>query len=156
MFRDVYSHRHAHSFGVHVTTKPVTDGEPSIPQTGKQLVRRLVDEVLNAGRLDLIDELYDPQLAPAARRWIEPFLQSFSDVSMRIVELIAEEDRVAARFVCSGTHTGPWLGQSATGRRFTNIAEVYFFRIAGGRISHAWGLEDTRTRLAQLGLKPRA
>lgn len=91
--------------------------------------------MLNAGRLDVIDELYDPRLAPAARRWIEPFLESFSDVSLRV----AEGDRVVGRFSCSGTHTGRWLGHRATGRQFTNIAEVYFFRITNVRISYAWG-----------------
>jgi hypothetical protein len=41
----------------------------------RQVVRRLIDEVLNAGRLDVLDELYDPRLAPAARRWIEPVVR---------------------------------------------------------------------------------
>jgi hypothetical protein len=40
----------------------------------------------------------------------------------------------------------------ATGRRFTNIDEVYFFRVRDGRIARAWGLEDTHTRTEQLGL----
>ena len=121
-------------------------------EVNKQLIRRLVQDVLNNGRLDVLDELYEPRLAPAARQWIEPFLASFSDVSMRIVELVGEGDRVAGRLSCSGTHTGAWLGHPPTGRRFTNIAEVYFFRVRAGRISHAWGLEDTHTRLRQLGL----
>ena len=129
-----------------------TPGNAAAVEVGKQLVRRLVDQVLNNGRLDVLDELYEPRLAPTARRWIEPFLASFSDVSMRIVELVAEGDRVVGRFSCSATHTGVWLGHPPTGRRFTNIAEVYFFRIRGGRISHAWGLEDTHARLRQLGL----
>ena len=122
--------------------------------TNKGLVRRLVQEVLNNRRLDVIDELYDQRLAPAARRWIEPFLASFSDVHMRIDDLIAEDDTVVGRFSCSGTHSGTWLGHPPTGRRFTDVAEVYIFRIADGRIVSAWGLEDTRSRLHQLGLEP--
>jgi predicted ester cyclase len=123
-------------------------------ETNKGLVRRLVQEVLNHRRLDVIDELYDPRLAPAARRWIEPFLASFSDVHMRIDDLIAEDDTVVGRFSCSGTHTGAWLGHPPTGRRFTDVAEVYIFRIADGRIVRAWGLEDNLSRLRQLGLMP--
>lgn len=118
----------------------------------KQVVRRLIDEVMNRGNLSAVDELYAPRLAPVARRWVEPFLASFSDVHMSIVELIAEEETVVGRFACSGTHTGAWLGHPATGRRFTNVAEVYFFRVTGGRIIRAWGLEDTTERLRQLGL----
>lgn len=83
---------------------------------------------------------------------MEPFLNSFSDVHMRIVEIVAEEGTVVARFSCSGTHTNTWLGHPATGRRFTNVAEVYFFRIVDGRIAGAWGLEDTADRVRQLGL----
>jgi predicted ester cyclase len=57
---------------------------------------------------------------------------------------------VVGRFTCSGTHTGTWLGHSATGRRFEDVAEVYFFRIVEGRIVRAWGLEDAHERLRQL------
>jgi len=123
-------------------------------ETNKRLVRRLVEEVLNDRRLDVIDELYHPRLAGAARRWIEPFLASFSDVHMRIDNLIAEDDTVVGHFSCSGTHSGDWLGHPPTGRRFTDIAEVYIFRIADDRIIRAWGLEDTLSRLCQLGLEP--
>jgi predicted ester cyclase len=126
----------------------------SIPERNKHVVRRLVDDVLNGGRLQALDELYAPRLVPAARRWIEPFLASFSDIRMRVVGLIAEDDEVAGRFLCSGTHTGHWLGHAPTGRRFTDVAEVYFFRLDGGRIVRAWGLEDTASRLRQLGLDP--
>ena len=118
----------------------------------KEVVRRLIHKVMNRADLSTLDELYAPQLASSARRWIEPFLASFSDVRMRIVELVAEGDTVVGRFSCSGTHTGCWLGHPATGRRFTDVAEVYFFRIVDGRISRAWGLEDTTDRMRQLGL----
>jgi predicted ester cyclase len=119
----------------------------------KQVVRRLIDEVINRGDLSAIDELYAPRLAPVARRWVGPFLASFSDVHMRIVELVAEGQTVVGRFACSGTHTGCWLSHPATGRRFTDVAEVYFFRVVEGRIIRAWGLEDTAERLRQLGLE---
>ena len=132
-----------------MTTEHLTTGHAT---GNKEVVRRLVDEVLNAGHLDVLDELYDARLAAGARRWIEPFLASFSDVSMRIEELIAEDDRVVGRFACSATHTGTWRGHPPTGRRFTDVAEVYIFRFTDGRISHAWGLEDIWRRLRQLGL----
>lgn len=118
----------------------------------KDLVRRLVDEVMNAGDLDVLDQLYAPGLAAAARRWIEPFRTAFPDVHMEIVSLVAEDGAVAARFRCSGTHLGPWRGQAPTGRRFSRIDEVYFFTVADGRITSAWGLEDTERRRRQLGL----
>jgi hypothetical protein len=135
-------------------TSDRTPATAPVSETNKGLVRRLVEEVLNDRRLDVIDELYHPRLAGAARRWIEPFLASFSDVHMRIDDLIAEDDTVVGRFSCSGTHSGDWLGHPPTGRRFTDVAEVYIFRIADARIVRAWGLEDTLSRLRQLGLEP--
>ena len=126
-----------------------------VTETRKQVVRRLVEEVMNSGDLDALDELYTPSMAQAARRWIAPFLEAFPDAQMEIVDLIADRDTVAARFRCSGTHLGTWRGTAATGRRFTNVDEVYFFRFAGKQISSAWGLEDTLSRLQQLGLAPR-
>ena len=121
-------------------------------EANKAVVRRFVEEVANGGHLELIDELYAPELAPAARRWIAPFRASFPDVHMEIVELIAEGDKVVGRFTCSATHLGAWLGQAPTGRRFERIDEVSIFRFRDGRIMHAWSLEDTLGRLRQLGL----
>ena len=118
----------------------------------KDTIRRLVAEVFNGHNLDAIDELYSPRLAPGARRWVAPFLASFPDTRMEIVDLIAEGDKVVARFTCSGTNTGDWLGQPATGRRMEKIVEVSIFRFEDGRIAHAWSLEDTLARLQQLGL----
>jgi predicted ester cyclase len=124
-----------------------------VPESdSKQVVRRLIDDVMNNADLRGLDELYIPRLATTARRWIEPFFTSFSDVHMRIVELVAEGDTVVGRFACSGTHVGNWLGHAPTGRRFEDVAEVYFFRVVDGRIVRVWGLEDTHERLRQLGL----
>jgi predicted ester cyclase len=109
---------------------------------------------MNAGRLDVIDEIYTPQMAPAARRWITPFRTSFPDVRMDVLDLIAEGEKVVGRFHCSGTNLGPWRGNPPTGRRFDRVDEVYLFRIVEGRITEAWGLEDAISRERQLGLRP--
>jgi predicted ester cyclase len=126
-----------------------------VTEANKEVVRRLVSEVLNGGHLEVIDELYAPELAPAARRWIAPFRASFPDVRMEIVELIAEGDKVVGRFTCSATHLGEWLGHPPTGRRFDRVDEVSIFRFRDGRIAHVWSLEDSLGRLRQLGLTPR-
>jgi hypothetical protein len=43
---------------------------------------------------------------------------------------------------------------SPTDRRFECIDEVSIFRLHNGQIVHAWTLEDTLSRLQQLGLTP--
>jgi predicted ester cyclase len=118
----------------------------------KAIVRRSVEEVLNGGRMDVVDELYSADMAPGVKDWIAPFRAAFPDVHMEVVELIAERDKVVARFRCSGTHQGEWRGSPATGRRFEEIDEVYIYTLADGRIVDAWGIEDTLTRMRQLGL----
>lgn len=128
--------------------------EEIMSNANKTIVQRLVREVLNGGRLEVIDELYTPELASAARRWIAPFRASFPDVHMEIVELIAEDDKVVGRFTCSATHSGAWRGYPATGRRFEDIDEVSIFRFRDSRIAAVWSLEDTLTRMEQLGLVP--
>jgi predicted ester cyclase len=115
-------------------------------------VRRLVKDVLNGGNLDALDEICTPKMATAARAWIKPFRTSFPDVHMDIVTLLAERDMVAGRFACSATHSAAWQGHPPTGRRFRNVDEVYFFTITDGLIAASWGLEDTESRLRQLGL----
>jgi predicted ester cyclase len=119
----------------------------------KNTIRRLIDEVMNDGHLEVLDEIYEPRLARAARAWIAPFQASFPDMRMEIVDLIAEGDQVVGRFRCSGTHTGDWRGHPPTGRRFERIDEVAIFRFRDGKIVQAWSLEDTLRRLEQLGLR---
>jgi hypothetical protein len=89
----------------------------------------------------VIDELYAPELAGAAKRWITPFRASFPDVHMELVELIAEGDKVVGRFTCSATHLGAWLGRAPTGRRFERVNEVWILRFRDGRIVHVWSLD---------------
>jgi predicted ester cyclase len=120
----------------------------------KDTVRRLVDEAINGGRLELFDELFTAESAARGREWFGSFRGSFPDMHMEIVDLIEEGDRLVARFVCSATHTGEWRGHAPTGRRFERIDEVYFFTFDGDRIADAWGIEDTLERFRQLGLDP--
>ncbi len=122
-------------------------------ERNKVVVRRLVEEVLNAGRMAVVDELYDPALAAEAKAWIAPFRTSFPDVQMEISDLVAEDDTVVGRFACSDTHLGAWLGHAPTGRRFEAVDEVSIYRIAAGRTVETWGIEDNLSRLKQLGLQ---
>ena len=75
-------------------------------EADKTIVRRLVDEVSNSGHLEVIDELYAPELAGAARQWIAPFRASFPDVHMELVELIGEGDK-SERTYPADAGTGP-------------------------------------------------
>ncbi len=121
-------------------------------EDNKQLVRRLVDEVVNARDLTVLGEIAEGEIAAAARRWIGPFRQSFPDFTMKIIDLIAEDDKVVAHFHCSATHQGEWRGRPATYRRFEDVDEIYIFRVRNGRLAGAAAVvEDNLTRMKQLG-----
>ena len=110
------------------------------------------DRGVKEGRLEALDQLYKPGPAVRARAWIAPFRVSFSDLEMEVDELVAEGDTVAARFTCSGAHTGPCRGHPPAHRRCHRVPEVSFFHFTGDRVSKGWGLEDPQRRLHQLCL----
>jgi predicted ester cyclase len=119
---------------------------------GKALVRRLT-EIVNQRDFDAIGEVASGQIASEARRWVGPFVESFPDFRMELVEVIAEGDKVAGYFKCSGTHKGEWRGIAPTGRRFEGVNEVYIFRVEDGKLASAVAVvEDNLTRMRQLGL----
>jgi predicted ester cyclase len=118
----------------------------------KRVVQRWVDAAINTGDFDAAAELCTPRAARRSRTWVMPFRESFPDVRMETVELVAEADTVAGRFACSATHLGEWQGHEPTGRRFEGVDEVYFFHFDAGLIADFWGLEDSASRLRQLGL----
>ena len=119
----------------------------------KSIVRRLVDDVINADDLGSLDDLATPPVARTLRRAFEQFRAAFPDWHQDIVDLVADGSTVVARFRCTGTHRGTWQGLAPTGRTMS-IDEVYFFWTDGHRITRVWGLEDTWTRHRQLHGNP--
>ena len=121
-------------------------------EQNKLLIRRLVEEAVNPGNPEVLDEIADGEFAAVARRWIGPFRAAFPDFTMEIVDLIADSTKVAAHFRCSGTQRGEWMGHPVTGRSFRNVDEIYIFRVSGGKLAGAFGIEDNVARMRQLGL----
>jgi predicted ester cyclase len=121
-------------------------------EQNKLLIQRLVEEAVNQGNLDVLAEVADGEFAQAAKQWVGPFRAAFPDFSMKIVELVAEEEKVAAHFRCSGTHLGEWMGRPPSGRRFQDVDEIYIFRVRNGKLTDATGIEDNLSRMRQLGL----
>ena len=120
----------------------------------KLLVRRLAEEAVNHGNLHVLDEVAAGELALGAPHWIGPFLESFPDFRIEVIDLIAEGEKVAAHFRCSGTHRGEWMGHPPTGRRFHDIDEIYIFQVTDGKLTGAIAVEDNLARMRQLGLSP--
>ena len=122
-------------------------------EENKAMVRRMV-EAINAGEEDAaVQELFAPRAARRVMWLFAEFRMAFPDWREEIVELVAEDDTVAGRFRCSGTHRGEFLGEAPTGKRM-EVDEVFFLRAEGGRFVDFWALEDSLGRMRQLGLVP--
>jgi len=118
----------------------------------KAVVRRLVDRVINQGRMDELATVFAEEAAQKARDEFESFREAFPDWQMELKEMVAEGDTVVVRFKCHGTHRGEWRGDAPTGKKMS-VDEVFFFRFEGDHIRDMWALEDTWSRMRQLGLR---
>ncbi len=124
-----------------------------VSEENKALVLRMV-EGINAGDIEgTVEELFAPRAARRVKRLFMEFYTAFPDWHEEIVELVAEENTVAGRFRCSGTHRGEFLGEAPTGRRM-QVEEVFFLKVEDGKFVDFWALEDSLGRMRQLGLIP--
>ncbi|MBQ6006108.1 MAG: ester cyclase [Selenomonadaceae bacterium] len=58
--------------------------------------------------------------------------KSFSDIRWDIVDMVAEDDKVAVSWICSGTHDGEFMGLAPTGKKFSfSVMNFYYFNDAG-------------------------
>ena len=58
--------------------------------------------------------------------------RSFSDIHWEIVDMAAEDNKVAVSWICSGTHDGDFMGLSATGKKFEfSCMNFYYFNDDG-------------------------
>lgn len=78
---------------------------------------------------------------------------AFQHLDVTVEDLIAEDDRVAARFTARGLHSGSFMGLPPTGKSVT-MTGIEIFRIEGGRIVELWGEANLLGLMAQLGLAP--
>jgi steroid delta-isomerase-like uncharacterized protein len=76
-------------------------------------------------------------------------LTGLPDLKVAIEAIVADKNQVAASFVYTGTHNGPYFGIAPTGKalRFTSCD---IFRIDNGLIAEHWGMGDIAGVLAQL------
>jgi steroid delta-isomerase-like uncharacterized protein len=132
-------------------------------QENKVLVRRFIDEVFVKGNPDAVDKLVTSDFTPHS--WgnmppgVEPLKQAIArvragltDVSFKIDDMIAEEDRVAVRVTAHGRHTGAFMGMPATGKEYT-ISETHIFHVRDGKVAEHWRDADMLGMMRQLGAK---
>ena len=134
--------------------------------SNKALVRRLYEEGFNAGNLNVVDQLVSPDIvthnpiildAPTGpdsiRGGIAMLRRSFPDLHVEVLDLIAEDDRVAAFLLMGGTNTGDYRRGGAT-HRHGSMRAFFIWRVADGRLVESWGVADRFELLQQLGIIP--
>jgi steroid delta-isomerase-like uncharacterized protein len=143
--------------------------EPSAERSGstsqdqnKDIVRRSMEQVWKDGNTRVVDEFYannyvDHTPAPGftpdregIRGTSKLYHAAFPDLDLMIDELVAEGDRVAARFTVQGTHEGDLQGIPPTGKHI-RINGMTINRVQGGKIVESWELTDQFSLLQQLG-----
>ena len=62
---------------------------------------------------------------------------AFPDVRVEVRDMVAEDDRVAVRWVARATHTGSLFGEEATGRPVA-VDGATIHRVVDGRIAEDW------------------
>jgi predicted ester cyclase len=103
----------------------------------KALMRRIYEEMWNKGKPALATELFaQPE---GVERFVTQFLLSFPDLQHKVEEMIAEGHQIAVRFSAQGTHSGPWLEFTPTGRSI-HYTGMTLARITGNKIveHHTW------------------
>ncbi|MCI0550562.1 MAG: ester cyclase [Anaerolineae bacterium] len=130
-------------------------------EENKNIVRRY-QEIYNSNNLDALDEVvafdvFMPKIMPnmpsgleGAKQVHQTTLLGMPDFRTEIQDLFAEGDKVVARVLMMGTHTGNFYGIPATGKR-VEFTGMYIVLIENGKIVKHWGEEDSLSLLKQLG-----
>ena len=130
------------------------------------LVRRWLEEVLEKGHLEVVDEIWArdgvfaatlipevrgpnavKRVAAAIRTAAPDFHYSF------VGEPIVQGDRCSCRYTVTGTHRGDFVGIAPTGRHFSHTATATF-RMREGKIAECWADWDALATMQQFGVAP--
>lgn len=120
----------------------------------------------NAGDLPDYLELYDPHVVlhgyhgiepgmAGVRRFYESFWAALPGSQLTVEDIFAVDDRLACRFVVSGTHGGELRGIPATGK-IPTIPGITILRFGAGKCVERWSQADFLGALEQMGALPSA
>ncbi|MBM3944319.1 MAG: ester cyclase [SAR202 cluster bacterium] len=135
------------------------------PTEMQQVLHRVHDEVIDQGKLHLVEELYQPTVVwhgPGAeyRGWAGmkelygSFAPAFPERTYDYEFMRFTEDSIVGRWVLRGVHRGAIMGVAPTGRRIT-VTGITVHRFEDGRIAEEWEEFDALGLLRQLGALPR-
>jgi steroid delta-isomerase-like uncharacterized protein len=130
------------------------DIEMNIQNLNKTVVRRLIEEFLATGDPDVADEILAPHYVDHTpsnsgmtgpenlQRFVGEWLSAFPDTRNVVQDMVAEGDRVAARWTVSATHENRFRSIPTSGNR-VEVEAIGIFRLANGKVVESWDKYDT-------------
>lgn len=141
-----------------------TPERSSAEQDNAALVHRFLQEVVNEGRAESIDDLMSADYVmhggslgdyvglPAYKQFLAANgAGAFTDMHLEVTQTLTEGDHVYVLFTNSGTNTGEFMGMAATGR-YAKWNGTALYRIENDRIAESTYVEDIFHLLLQLGI----
>lgn len=134
-------------------------------QKNQDVVRRFYEAAFNRGDPAAVDDLVAPNFvdhnpfpgqAPdrtGLTQFIKTFHGPLPDLRVQIDDMIAQGDRVVARWTARATHQGTFLQIPSTGKQVT-ISGIDIMRIADGKIVEHWGYQDQLGFVKEIGVLP--
>ncbi|MEJ0020275.1 MAG: ester cyclase [Acetobacteraceae bacterium] len=131
------------------------------------LLHRWFDEVWNQGNEAAIDELLAEDAvahglpgpdgeAPRGAAGFKPLFQqyrsAFPDIRIDVEDVMIDGDRMCARCIITGNHTGPGLPMPPTGQPI-RVTGTCIVRVRDGKIVEGWNHFDFLSMYQQLGLQ---
>jgi len=87
------------------------------------------------------------------KKYMSDMFDAFPDGHMTIDDMVAEGDKIVARYTMTGTHKREYMGIPATNKKIT-LWVIEIDRIAGGKTVEGWIRFDTLGMMQQLGVIP--
>jgi steroid delta-isomerase-like uncharacterized protein len=115
---------------------------------------KLAEELISPDAVFHVPGRPEPMRGPAGYLAIIGMMRGgFPDIQWTLEEVIAEGDKVAARFTMCGTHRGAFFGVPPTGKTIA-VQAMNFYRLSGGQFVEERGQPDLLGLLQQIGAVP--
>ncbi len=114
----------------------------------------LAEELVSPDAIFYVPGSPEPMRGPAGYLSIIGMMRSgFPDIQWSLEEMVAEGDRVAARFTMRGTHQGAFYGIPPSGKKIV-VQAMNFYRLSGNKFVEEHGQPDMLGLLQQIGAIP--
>src|SRR5215831_13498070 len=148
--------------------KEATMSDVSVEKHNKEVVRRIFEDSINSGKLELLNQLIaedyvgqgagPPSGRSAFAATMQALREGFPDIHYRLEDLVAEGDKVAVRWQWKGTHRGTFRGPAGvfapTGKAVSNDG-MAIFQLKEGKVVRSWLSTDRLGFLQEVGGLPK-